>query len=307
VNDQKFPMPGADPTSAVIAVDTVPREIDPVPFGSDQLYAVQNGRVFLVTTPTGTPGLQELDVRLGRGRFAVESLAVSVNGTDLAVVTDGGKMLRRATTTARTSATLTRDLTDLLRPQFSRYGEVWAIGRQGGRQRFWLSSPDLPDTVASPVFGKGEITAFRVSPDGARIALVRRAASGAYELGLARIIRNGTVKVDGWKPIEVRMDARQQDAPALARIFDVAWLDANELLVLGASGPEAAPVTIRVATDASRVTGEGAEDGWTPRALTVLTRPQTAIAVGWDGRTWRKNGGQWVPFLSDVTTLAYAG
>jgi len=304
VNKQKFRVPGADPTSLVIPMDTLSREIDPVPFASDQLYAVQNGRVSRVNTPNETPALQQLDSPLGRGRFAVDSLAVSVNGTDVAVVTDDQTALRRASTTTSDLTTLEEGLTSLLRPQFSRYGEIWAIGEQGGKQRFWLSSPELPNTVAAPVLNQGTITAFRISPDGARMALVRRSPSGADELGLARIIRGGNVTVDGWK----RINVTQPESPQVARIFDVAWLDANEMLVLGAPTPEAAPVTVRVTADASQVTSEGGDPGeWNARQLTVLSRPQTVVVVGLGGNTWRKSGGPWLPFLTDVTTVAYAG
>ena len=304
VGRQKFQVPGADPTSSVIAVDALSREIDPVPPVSDQLFAVQNDRVSMVTTPSEMPALRELNSPVGQGRFGVDSLAVSVDGTDLAVVTDGQKVLRRASTTTSDVTTLEKGLTALLRPQFSRYGEIWAIGEQGGKQRFWLSSPDLPNTVAAPVLNRGTITAFRISPDGVRMALVRRSAAGRDELGLATIVRGGEVTVDGWKTIDVTQPGSSQ----LARIFDVGWLDANEMLVLGASSPEAAPVTVRVAADASRVVTEGGDPTeWNARELTALSRPQTVVVVGLGGKTWRKSGGRWLPFLSDVTTVAYAG
>ena len=45
VNQQKFRVPEADPTSLVIPLDAFSREIDPVPFVSgDQLYAVKDGQ-----------------------------------------------------------------------------------------------------------------------------------------------------------------------------------------------------------------------------------------------------------------------
>ncbi len=45
VNGQKFRVPEADPTSLVIALDAFSREIDPVPFVTDQLYAVKESKV----------------------------------------------------------------------------------------------------------------------------------------------------------------------------------------------------------------------------------------------------------------------
>jgi Lipoprotein LpqB beta-propeller domain/Sporulation and spore germination len=304
VNGQGFRVPESDPTSLVIPVDAISRDLDPVPFGSDQLYAVRDGRVHQVTTPNETPGLQPVAGPLGRADgFRVDSLAVSVNGFDLAVVTDNRTVLRRAATGTGEVTTLETGLTDLLRPQFTRFGELWAIGRQGGKQRFWLSSPDRSTMVDTSVFSGGQITAFRVSPSGARMVLVRQTATGS-ELGLARIIRGDKVTVDAWRPIDLNQDQSTQ----VQRIVDVAWLDADDLLLLGAPTEDAAPVAVRVAADASQISAEGAEpSGWEARQLTVLIRPQTVVVVGRTGRTWRDNGSEWLPLLDDVTAVAYPG
>ena len=301
VNKQKFLVPGADPTSLVVALDVFSRDLDPVPFATDQLYAVKDGRVFLVTTPSETPGLQAIAGPLGRSRFVVDSLAVSVNGTDLAVVTDGRTALRRAATANGAVTKLGTGLTDMLRPQFTRYGEVWTLGRQGGRQSLWVSSREWTGTVEAPAPKGGAITAFRISPDGARMALVRRVDT-RFELGLARISRGEKVTVDGWR----RIDLTLSDATNVNRLTDVAWLDANELLLLGTPSNGAAQVPIRVAADASQVIVEAGEDTWNARQLTILHRPQTAIVVGAD-HAWRDNGTRWDPFLDDIGTVAYAG
>ena len=304
VNKQKFRVPGADP-SLVIGMDTFSREIDPVPYVSDQLYAVKNGLVYQVTTPNEAAGLQPIAGPFGKkGRFAADSLAVSLNSTDVAVVANKRTALLRGTTANGDVTPLAEGLNNLLRPQFTRYGEVWAVGQRGGEQRLWRFTPSVADnTVTSSVFGGGEVIAFRISPDGVRMALVRQTATG-QELGLARIVRADKVKVEGWRAI----DLTQEDSPKLAGIDDVAWLDANELLVLGASAPDAAPVAVRVFADASRVTALGGEPtDWDADELTVLGRPQTVVVTGATGRVWRYNGSQWPPLLTDVATVAYAG
>jgi hypothetical protein len=228
---------------------------------------------------------------------------VSVNGTDVAVVTDGRTVLRRAPTATGGLTRLKTGWTDLLRPQFTRYGEVWALGRQGGEQRLWMfgSGPAVP--VDAKVLGEGTITAFRISPDGARMALVRETARGS-ELGLARIIRGDKVTVDGWRPIDVR----QSDATQLERIADLAWLDADDLLLVGATTEDTGRIALRVSADASRISAEGGEPAnWEARQLTVLSRPQTAVVVGRGNQTWRDRGSEWLPFLPDVTAVAYPG
>lgn len=300
VNSQTFRVPEADQSSQVIPFDAFSRELDPVPFVTDQLYAVKDGRVQLVTTPDETPGLLPMPGRLGQGDYDVESLAVSVNGTGVAAVTGNGRELQRAATDTGEVRAIRTGLTEMLRPQFTRYEELWTIGVRDGRQQLWRSSPDQED-VAVPVEGGGRITAFRISPDGARIALVRQ-RGGGHELVLARIIRAEKVTVDGWRTVNLTQVGRAQ----ITRIADVAWLDANDLLLLGATAEKALD-PVRVSADARRVLPEAGAANWDATQLTVLARPQTAIVIGGDGRIWRDTGTAWLPLLDQVDTVAYAG
>ena len=304
VNQQPYRVPGSDPTSFTISVDAIPRDIDPVPFMSaDQLYAVDGGTIKRVRTTGNTPALEPLEGPLGQGGYRVDALAVSVANTDLAVTTDGAKTLRRAAIAPGEPSTLLSGVTDLLRPQFTRYGEIWEIGRQGGpRQRMWMFT-DKRIEVEAPLLRDQEVTAFKISPDGTRMALVRRTANGA-ELGLARIIRSpDKITVDGWRAL----NTAQTTMPPLRTIADVAWLDATELLVLGAADAATAYAPYRVAEDASRITAEGEPQDWDAVELAVLPRAQTAIIVGRNGQTWKDDGNQWLPFLEKIkiSTVAY--
>ncbi len=107
------------------------------------------------------------------------------------------------------------------------------------------------------------------------MAVVRRTARGT-ELGLARINRMDPVTVDGWRPL----DLNQQDRPPISRVVDVAWLDATELLVLGAASEEAAAQPFRVAGDASEITVAGEAVNWDPVQVAVLLSTQTGVVVG---------------------------
>ena len=313
VNQQRYRVLESDPASLVIAVDAFSRDIDPVPVvRDDQLYAVSGGMVHLVTATTDPPDVTVIGGPIGRERlYPVNSLAVSVNGTDLAVVTQERTVLRRAATATGAVTTLASGLSDLLRPQFTRYGEVWALGRKDGKQKMWMFTVDQNNDEAmidvdSPLLDQAKVTAFKISPDGTRIALVRQTTTGSEELGLARIIRGDRDKitVDGWRPIRVTPTGGTQ----ITRIEDLAWLDASELLLLGAATEEAALAPVRVTADAYQVSAEGGEPAsWDARQLTVLFRPQTTIVVGGDGRTWRDDGSQWLPFLDKIGAIAYPG
>jgi Lipoprotein LpqB beta-propeller domain/Sporulation and spore germination len=310
VNEQSYRVPDSDPTSLTISVDAISRNIDPVPFVSeDQLYAVRRGAVELVRTTTDTPDTEPLPGPLGKGAFPVDALAVSVTNTDLAVTTDRRTVLRRAsiaTGEPGTPKTLLSGVTDLLRPQFTRYDEIWEIGRQGGpRQRMWMFTDKKTDVVTS-VLGDAEVTAFKISPDGTRMALVRRTANEGSELGLAKIVRSpDKITVVGWQALKTA----QSTMPPIRTIADVAWLDATELLVLGAADPASAHAPYRVVADASRITAEGEPQNWDAVELAVPPRMQTAIIVGRKGHTWKYDGSQWLPFLDNnkipISTMTY--
>ena len=192
----------------------------------------------------------------------------------------------------------------LVRPQFSRYGEIWEIGRRGKRQQMWMFGPDRVQVAAGEVLDGGAVRAFRISPDGTRMAVVRRAGN-RDELGLARIVRTdaSTVTVDGWRVL----NTTQENQPQVTQMADVGWLDATQLLVLGSANKNAALGPVKITEDASQISGENQANNWNAVELTVQPRTQTALIVGKDQRIYRDDGSQWQPFLDGITTIAYPG
>lgn len=304
VNQQTLRVAEADPNTQVISVDAVPREMEPVSVvAGEQLYAVHEGRTELITSNADAPNPKAVKGPLGDGQFDVDSLAVSLANTDLAVVTDGRTVLRRAPTTTGEVQVLLSGVTRLLRPQFTRYGEIWAIGREAGKPRMWMfEAGQRPRPVDAPILEGGRITAFKISPDGTKMAMIRETANGS-ELGLARISRENKVLVDGWRTL----NTTQSMLPQIKHMVDVAWIDPNDLLVLGAASKGGPIAPFRIAENASQISDEGAADEWAPVELTVLLRTQTAIILGEDGQTWKDDGSNWVAYVDKITALAYPG
>jgi Lipoprotein LpqB beta-propeller domain/Sporulation and spore germination len=311
VNQQPFRVPRSDPNNLTISVDSISRDMEPIPFvAGDQLYAVPHtGRgIKVVSTTADSPTTTPLAGPLGR--YNVNALAVSMTSTDLALTTNNRTTLSRAPLASGQPLPLLNGATELLRPQFTRYGEIWDIGRQGGRQRMWMFTADKNDPkkpgitmeINSPVLQDSNVTAFRISPDGTRMALVRSTETGS-ELGLARIVRSDKIIVDGWRALNIT----QAHMPQIEKIADVAWLDATELMVLGVVDRGTAYAPFRVVEDASRITPEGEPENWEAVELAVLPRTQTAIIIGRKGHTWKDNGSQWLQFVDNVRTIAYPG
>jgi len=317
VNQQPYRVPGADPQSLMIAVDSIPQVMDPVPSVSgDQLYAVQKGAVWMVNGTAASPKIDPLEKPLSREALAVNALAVSVTKTDFAVTSPDGRTLRHAPVATGVPTTLPLSgARNLLRPQFTRYGEIWDIGRRGVRQWIWMFAPEKERykkvEIDSPVVRNksAPVTAFKISPGGTRIALVRGTGTKS-EVGIAKIIRHDKdkVTVDGWRAL----DTTQTIGPMISNIRDVAWLNATELLVLGAAPGESAFAPFRVAQDASQIARYGEPEAWGDAfELAVQPRTQSAIilARAADGvdRTWSYDGNQWKRFVDSVTTVAYPG
>jgi hypothetical protein len=310
VNQQPYRVPGGDPNSLVISVDAVPQNMDPVPFvAGDQPYAVQSGAVKLVTATPDSLAVGKLSGALGDGTLRADALAVSA--TDFAVTTDDRKTLRRGLITSGEPSTLPLPgVSELLRPQFSRYGEIWDVGSEGGRQWIWMFTGDgqklTTNKIALPVVKGEKVEAFKISPDGTKIAFVRSTRTES-KLWLARIIRSDKITFNGWRALNTTQ-TNQTNMPLIRNIADVAWVDATELLVLGAPDRTVAFQPYRVVEDASRITGQGNGENWKPVELAVSPRRQTAIIVGDRGQTWKYDGSQWSLFMKDpVSTIAYPG
>ena len=303
VNQAPFRVPDSDEDTFRVPVDSIASDIKPLPvLAGEDLYAVRGRSVMLVDTAAGSPDPRPMAGSLGAGKFAVDSLAVSAGNTDIAVVTDGRTTLRTGTTTAGDPAERLGAMQNLLRPQYSRYGELWVVGEQRGRQRIWMLTGNKVTEVAAPLLADGSVTAFRISPDGTHIALLRTAGSRS-ELGVARITRSEAITVDGWLPL----DTSQPNTPALVRFQDVGWLTANTLMTLGATTAIGSMMPYEVSIDASMITVPSEAKDWDPVELANLAGTDLSVVIDRQGRLYTDDGQQWRVFLTGSRTAAFPG
>ena len=303
VNHKPFRVPFSDDTSFEVPVSRIPTNVDPVPtVDGDQLYAVRGRVVQLVSTNAGAPDPRPMPGPLGAGRLAVDSLAVSTDGMAIAVVTDGRMALRAGPTATGQPKLLLDGVENLLRPQYSRYGAVWAVGERGGKQEMWRFEGGKSTVVSAPVLSGGRVTAFRISPDGTRMAVIRTVGQRS-ELGLARIGRSERVTVDGWQPL----DLTQPNTPPIDVIRDVGWLTATKLLVLGAPTEQSAMIPYEVSVDASLITAPSEAKTWDAVELSILVGAGMSVIVDRSGQTYKDDGAQWLAFLDNSSTMAFPG
>ncbi|CAA9285829.1 MAG: Sporulation and spore germination protein [uncultured Friedmanniella sp.] len=308
-NDQPFRVPQSEAGDLAVPLDALSPDLDPVPIvPAEQLYASRQEDQALLRVDAGTDAVtaEPFPGALGQGRYAISSLAVSLTGTDLALVTDAGTRLRRTPTSGTDLTTVLDGVTGLLRPQFTRTGELFSVGDLGGQQRMWVTAGGKTVRVAAAeVLSAGRVVAFRVSPDGARMAVIVK-SGGSTQLALARIVRSAQVSVEGYRVLDT---ASSLTASTVQESRDLVWTSATELLVLAADtarGPFA-PATVSI--DASSVETQPPTDDWDAVQLTALLRPQTSIPIvlSRDGRAFRDDGTQWQLLMGDVGAIAYPG
>lgn len=302
VNQRLYAIPGGDPITFEVTLDSDFDAYAPIPSGTvEGVYSARAGRVAVTALPFDPSRTALLPGPLGEGRWPIDQLAVSATGADVAVVTDGEKVLRRTEAAGGRVRTILR-ASKLLRPSFTRFSELFAIGQEDGRQRLWVERDGRVSEIASPILGRGRVKAFSISPDGVRMALIRK-VDGQTEVGLARIIRGERVLLDGWRPLDVS----RTNTPDLSALRDLRWADATTLALL-AGAPGGSPLGVyRVSQDASTIIPVGEPLTGDAVALTASWTDQSVVVLDRDGQTWRDGSVQWLAFQNKVSAVACPG
>lgn len=303
VNQQPYAIPGSDPGTFEVSLDSRFEALDPIPPGvTDALYVARSQKVEVLPSLTDPASGTPVPGPLGEGRWAIDQLAVSPTASDLAAVTDTGTVLRRAVAADGSTSVVADGMTGLLQPQFTRFGELWVVGERDGEQGLWVQRDGKLTQVESTLLSRGTIKAFSISPDGVRMALIRT-VDGRTELGLGRIIRGDRIRLDGWRPLDVTRTATSQ----LSVLRDLRWSDATTLAVLAGASTDVPLTVYRVSQDASSVAAVGEPIAWDAVALTVSWKSQTVVVLDRSGQTWRDGSTQWVTLLDKVRAMAGAG
>nr|WP_231747981.1 GerMN domain-containing protein [Auraticoccus cholistanensis] len=305
VDGAPYVVPGqrADGTVSVDAYE----HLAPVPAGlSSQLYLARAEGVSRLVEVQGS--LQPVPVEgplgtLGRG---VASMAVAPTpGGEVAVVSEDRTRVDVAETLP--GAPLTTVLSGaegLLTPQFSRDHDLWLVERRRGSSQLHVVVDGELRPVRAPELEDSEVVAFRISPDGTRMAVVRR-VDGGTELGLALVRRGEEVGVDSYRSIPLVSATGRE----LTVVQDVEWADATTFMLLARSDADRQSLPWLVDQDGAEMQQVGS-GGWSPDSLQVSPSPTNprAAAVGPDGQLWLHQGDyRWPEVLSEVTAAAYPG
>jgi hypothetical protein len=252
------------------------------------LYYVNDGAVFDQfgrrlpgRVGTGTYGLTSVALTPRTGSQVLEIAGVRGSGSDEFLDVGTAQQL-----------TATKVHGELSRPAWAPdQNEIW-IGSGTHLDRVSLSGA-IHDVPIDAVGGKpsGRVSAVRLSPEGARVALVLTNPDGTAQLWVGAIVRGATeVRVAGLAPI----------TPQGVKVTDLAWNDELKLFTIGTDLRTHAFGVYEVQCDGSLWTLRGTLGlPGAPDSVTVAANSVAAVSIG--GTVWRQQAGSWEGLHGDET------
>ncbi|MEA4944685.1 MAG: LpqB family beta-propeller domain-containing protein [Propionicimonas sp.] len=301
VNAGSTPLPLPGTPNTVLVRDYFSRIAPVDPQAAGRLFAFQSGQVRDVRDLTSWSQSSATAPAITQA----SALAVRADLLQFAAVSEDGTRLVTATADGSAATTLLEGTT-LQRPAYSRQQELWALeaGADASAFHVFEDLANNPVDFATDAMPSDPVIAFRISPDGTRMALVLRAAdTDTDQLGIARIVRDGDgVRLQSFRPIPITAVPE-----AGVRLLDVGWNTATQLLVLVSHhDTERTTSVVRVDQDAST------SDEIGPNQVSGLTElaviPQQQPVVRNATNVYRSEGDfNWKSTAGEVTALAYAG
>jgi hypothetical protein len=169
--------------------------------------------------------------------------------------------------------------------------EVWTV--RNGSEVVRLPSGGTPQTVsATTLAGLGRATAFQLSPDGVRAAVVIQGPEGG-QLYVGTVVRAEDA-------VSVR-DLRSV-TPTVRQVLDVAWQNAGTLMLLAGDPSTERTVPYTVGVDGWELTAT-TRSGLPGQPTALAAAPGRQPLVSADGTMWQLAGGNWVTLVRGAEPL----
>lgn len=213
-----------------VSVEFGARYAPSVEGSSDALYGVRDRRVVFGGVRGSAVGGAFGDMGL-----AVRSVGVRVGGNGLAGVGEDGRSVLTAPSSAPggdAAGALRRVYTgtDVLRPVYDMFGELWLVDRRADGARVLLVDPrGGVRTVRVPGVTGRSVTSFLVSRDGTRFVALVDGGTGPDRLRLSYLMRG-----PGGSLRQASSSRVLDGVPAeLGDLVDLSWFGSSDIAVLG--------------------------------------------------------------------------
>ncbi len=277
---------------------------------------LRNGGQLMWADPVRRTGRPNLIKPSGDDRVKLPTLnknwtrvAASSSGADVAAVSGDRRSLGRWVHRRLTVLTFG---THLIKPSFAPGHELWVAGHAlstTGQQPadddgsvVWFIDTSVsaqrarPQVVSVPWLGDSTVLALRASPEGDRMAVVVRTASGRTRLMLCGVVRD-----KHGAPSALSTPVRQ--ARPVSQISDVTWVDGSTLAVLGSNDPSSSrpqPILVPIG---GMVTAMGKAPGADSIVGTGAGAAQVFVATSHRG-VLERSGKRWEQFGSASQVIA---
>lgn len=252
--------------------------------GKLQRQAVQASWSDFVDVQAELPKVRDLAV----SRSAEEWAATSETRTRLLL----GAVGEKGTKVLRTSS-------GLLRPAFSRTGEIWSPTASTRGWVVYREGASIPVSLRG--VPQGTVVSAALAPDGERLAVV--IAQGTHtSVGLLQVRRSGArIVLDAWQPVDLALAGTGPNT-----LVDVGWNSVTALALLRVDSDQQTSVLV-VTQDGAEQTDTGPTDSRSLRSLAAVTgRPPLALSAAND--VYRFDGEfDWLLTISGVDAVAYPG
>jgi Lipoprotein LpqB beta-propeller domain/Sporulation and spore germination len=285
--DAQRPVRIPEAGSAVFDAVDVTARYQPSPTAAG-LYYVRSGGVY-DESGTALPG------KVGSGMYRLTSVAMGtrpLTATLSVAGTRGTGGAQRLLIGSDRGLSPTALQGRLSRPAWdTAHDEVW-IGDGTGLYRVTPAGVvKRVQVTAASGSATGRVTAVRLSPEGARVALVLTDSDGSAQLWVGSIVRTSSA---------VRVDALTPISPQGVAVSDVAWNDELKLFAIGRDLRSGFPGVYEVQVDGSRWTDRGTVGlPQAPDSITVAEGEVAAVSAGIT--VWKQRAGSWVSLLRQQT------
>lgn len=272
------------------------------------LWGLRGGRVVDLSSSTPTTAAT-VEGLLGRAGYSMRSFAVSESPRRIAAVSGNGTTLFVSPTdSGSTAAPVSRPVvggTDLLRPSYDMFGDLWLLDRTRKGARVLVVSGGRVRPLGVPRVTGADVAAISVARDGSRLA-VAYAGTPAPPVRVVDILRTDEGIVSG----AGRSQQLLSGAGDAARIIDIGWRDPATLAVLSRPPEETSQVGFISVDGSPTAPTLVAPSVFRGAAQAMVVAPDADLPLRLitpDQRLYTLSGnGNWPRTSSKVAAAAYA-